>query len=61
MLVYINYYFFFFRRSKREFIVLIPRYARVNEHKTTVKKAIEAFQKEGFTLIEYPENLKELQ
>ncbi|KAG0746174.1 hypothetical protein G6F62_005583 [Rhizopus arrhizus] len=41
--------------------VLIPRYARVNEHKTTVKKAIEAFQKEGFTLIEYPANLKELQ
>ncbi|CAO3670217.1 unnamed protein product [Rhizopus stolonifer] len=41
--------------------VLIPRYARVNEHKITVGKAIKAFEKEGFSLIDYPEDLKELQ
>ncbi|CEI91699.1 hypothetical protein RMCBS344292_05982 [Rhizopus microsporus] len=40
--------------------VLIPRYARVNEHKTTVEKAIKAFEKEGYVLIKYPENLCEL-
>ncbi|KAI9275408.1 S-adenosyl-L-methionine-dependent methyltransferase [Sporodiniella umbellata] len=41
--------------------VLIPRYARVNEHKITVGKAIKAFEKEGFTLVDHPEDLKELQ
>ncbi|PHZ08187.1 S-adenosyl-L-methionine-dependent methyltransferase [Rhizopus microsporus ATCC 52813] len=40
--------------------VLIPRYARVNEHKTTVEKAIKAFEKEGYVLIKCPENLCEL-
>lgn len=41
-------------------LVLIPRYARVNEHKTTVEKAIKAFEKEGYVLIKCPENLCEL-
>ncbi|OBZ87903.1 25S rRNA (cytosine-C(5))-methyltransferase rcm1 [Choanephora cucurbitarum] len=40
--------------------VLIPRYARVNEHKITVEKAIKGFQKEGYTLVDYPEQLGDL-
>ncbi|KAI8991385.1 S-adenosyl-L-methionine-dependent methyltransferase [Mycotypha africana] len=40
--------------------ILIPRYARVNEHKTTVEKAVESFQKEGYLLVEYPEDLRNL-
>ncbi|CEP12295.1 hypothetical protein [Parasitella parasitica] len=40
--------------------VLIPRYARVNEHKLTVQKAIKSFQNEGYTLIDCPEDLREL-
>lgn len=41
-------------------IVLIPRYARVNEHKITVEKAIKSFQNEGYTLVDCPEDLREL-
>ncbi|KAI9468894.1 MAG: williams-Beuren syndrome critical region protein 20 copy A [Benjaminiella poitrasii] len=40
--------------------VLIPRYVRVNEHKVSVDKAIEKFQKEGYTLIDFSEKLAEL-
>ncbi|KAI8638121.1 S-adenosyl-L-methionine-dependent methyltransferase [Parasitella parasitica] len=40
--------------------VLIPRYARVNEHKLSVQKAIKSFQNEGYTLIDCPEDLREL-
>lgn len=40
--------------------VLIPRYARVNEHKLTVQKAIKSFQNEGYTLVDCPEDLREL-
>ncbi|KAI7891508.1 S-adenosyl-L-methionine-dependent methyltransferase [Mucor mucedo] len=40
--------------------VHIPRYARVNEHKLTVGKAIKSFQNEGYTLIDCPEDLREL-
>ena len=32
----------------------------MNEHKTTVEKAIKAFEKEGYVLIKCPENLCEL-
>lgn len=42
------------------FQVLIPRYARVNEHKTTVGKAIKSFKNEGYTLVDCPENFSEL-
>ncbi|KAI8985130.1 williams-Beuren syndrome critical region protein 20 copy A [Pilobolus umbonatus] len=41
--------------------VLIPRYVRVNEHKTTVEKTIKSFEGLGYTLIEYPQNLHDLQ
>ncbi|KAI7898382.1 S-adenosyl-L-methionine-dependent methyltransferase [Cokeromyces recurvatus] len=37
--------------------VLIPRYVRVNEHKLSVEKAVQTFQKEGYVLINYPEKL----
>ncbi|CAO3695263.1 unnamed protein product [Umbelopsis ramanniana] len=40
--------------------VLIPRYVRVNEHKTTVDKAIQAFIKEGYTLEEARDDLSSL-
>ncbi|KAI8576757.1 hypothetical protein K450DRAFT_255440 [Umbelopsis ramanniana AG] len=40
--------------------VLIPRYVRVNEHKTTVDKAIQAFIKEGYTLEEPRDDLSSL-
>ncbi|KAI8078076.1 williams-Beuren syndrome critical region protein 20 copy A [Gilbertella persicaria] len=40
--------------------VLIPRYARVNEHKITVEKAIKGFQNEGYTLVDYPDDLRDL-
>ncbi|RUS32212.1 hypothetical protein BC938DRAFT_476022 [Jimgerdemannia flammicorona] len=37
--------------------VHIPRYVRVNEHQTTVKKVLDKFQKEGYVLEETKENL----
>jgi putative methyltransferase len=43
------------------YVVLIPRYARVNEHKITVQKAIKSFQNDGYTLVDYPDNLADLQ
>lgn len=41
-------------------LVLIPRYARVNEHKITVEKAIKSFQNEGYTLVDCPEDFRDL-
>ncbi|KAI8875091.1 S-adenosyl-L-methionine-dependent methyltransferase, partial [Backusella circina FSU 941] len=41
--------------------VLIPRYARVNEHKITVEEAIKKFTSKGYTLVDYPDDLKTLQ
>ncbi|KAI8381385.1 S-adenosyl-L-methionine-dependent methyltransferase [Radiomyces spectabilis] len=41
--------------------VHIPRYVRVNLHKTTMEKAIGAFEKEGYTLIETPDDLRVLE
>ncbi|GAA5809103.1 hypothetical protein MFLAVUS_002507 [Mucor flavus] len=40
--------------------VLIPRYARINEHKITIGKAIKSFKNEGYTLVDCPENFSEL-
>lgn len=42
------------------YLVLIPRYARVNEHKITVEKAIKSFQNEGYTLVDCPEDFRDL-
>ncbi|KAL0086074.1 S-adenosyl-L-methionine-dependent methyltransferase [Phycomyces blakesleeanus] len=41
--------------------VHIPRYARVNTHKTTMEKAIKAFEKEGYTYIDTPDDLRTLE
>lgn len=41
-------------------LVLIPRYARVNEHKISVEQAIKSFQHDGYTLVDYPDNLRDL-
>ncbi|KAI8087061.1 S-adenosyl-L-methionine-dependent methyltransferase [Thamnidium elegans] len=40
--------------------VLIPRYARINEHKITIGKAIKSFKSEGYTLVDCPEDFREL-
>ncbi|KAI9490521.1 S-adenosyl-L-methionine-dependent methyltransferase [Zychaea mexicana] len=41
--------------------VLIPRYARVNTHKSTMNKIIQAFKKEGYTFVDNaPEDLRQL-
>ncbi|KAI7848118.1 S-adenosyl-L-methionine-dependent methyltransferase [Circinella umbellata] len=47
--------------QKAKDAVLIPRYVRVNTHKSTVDKIIKSFKKEGYNFIEdTPEDLKEL-
>lgn len=38
-------------------VVHIPRYVRVNEHRMTVDKALEQFQKEGYILEDAKEDL----
>ncbi|CAO3617162.1 unnamed protein product [Cunninghamella blakesleeana] len=40
--------------------VLIPRYVRVNQHKSTVDDMIKSFEKEGYKYIETPQDLKTL-
>lgn len=37
------------KRQTDGWIVLIPRYVRVNTHRMTMDEAIEAFKKEGYT------------
>ncbi|KAI7866671.1 S-adenosyl-L-methionine-dependent methyltransferase [Spinellus fusiger] len=41
--------------------VFIPRYVRVNTHKTTMEKVIQSFSKEGYTLIDTPEDLRSIE
>lgn len=41
-------------------LVLIPRYVRVNQHKSTVDDMIKSFEKEGYKYIETPQDLKTL-
>ncbi|KAG0193894.1 hypothetical protein DFQ28_002769 [Apophysomyces sp. BC1034] len=41
--------------------VHIPRYVRVNAHKTTMEKVIKAFVKESYTLIDTPDDLRTLE
>lgn len=44
------------------FVVLIPRYVRVNTHRMTMDEAIEAFKKEGYTFMQdAPEDLGSLE
>ncbi|KAI8342918.1 S-adenosyl-L-methionine-dependent methyltransferase [Chlamydoabsidia padenii] len=38
----------------------IPRYVRVNEHKSTVQDMIKCFQNEGYTFVDTPEDLRTL-
>ncbi|SAM07472.1 hypothetical protein [Absidia glauca] len=38
----------------------IPRYVRVNEHKSTVENMIKSFEKEGYTFVDTPEDLRNL-
>ncbi|CAO3627630.1 unnamed protein product [Cunninghamella echinulata] len=40
--------------------VLIPRYVRVNQHKSTVENMIKAFEKEGYQYIETPQDYRTL-
>ncbi|KAI8086612.1 S-adenosyl-L-methionine-dependent methyltransferase [Halteromyces radiatus] len=46
--------------QKSKDAVHIPRYVRVNEHKSTVENMIKAFEKEGYTYVDTPKDLRSL-